>query len=126
MAWDGNALGYFLDRWRPADRTADPNNPNIEWISGYHAYGSNMADINSRFMIQNGAYIRLKSAGIGYTFPKKWLSMFAIDKLRMYVNVYNLFTITGVRGLDPEKPTELYGYMYPLNKTVNFGASIQF
>lgn len=126
LAWDGNALGYFLDRWRPADRTADPNNPNIEWISGYYAYGSNMADINSRFMIQNGAYIRLKSASIGYTFPKNWLSMFAIDKLRIYVNVYNLFTITGVKGLDPEKPTELYGYMYPLNKTVNFGASVQF
>ena len=46
--------------------------------------------------------------------------------LRVYFNAYNLFTITGVRGVDPEKPTDLYGYMYPLNKTFNFGANITF
>ena len=126
LAWDGNALGHFLDRWHPTDRTADPYNPNIEWTSGYYSYGSNMADINSRFMIQNGAYVRLKSATIGYTFPKKWMSLLAVDNLKIYVSVYNLFTVTGVKGLDPEKPAELYGYMYPLNKTVNFGASIRF
>ena len=49
-----------------------------------------------------------------------------VKNLRVYFNAYNLFTITGVRGVDPEKPTDLYGYMYPLNKTFNFGANITF
>ena len=68
----------------------------------------------------------MKSAEIGYTFPKQWLSSVGVKNLRVYFNAYNLFTITGVRGVDPEKPTDLYGYMYPLNKTFNFGANITF
>ena len=31
-----------------------------------------------------------------------------------------------VKGVDPERPAELYGYMYPLNRTYNFGASVTF
>ena len=52
---------------------------------------------DSEFMIQKGDYLRLKSAEIGYTFPKQWLSSVGVKNLRVYFNAYNLFTITGVR-----------------------------
>lgn len=126
LSWNGNALDMFLDRWHPADPKQDPYNPTTEWISGYYAYGGITPDANSTFMIQKGNYLRLKTAELGYTLSKTWLSFVGVQSLRVYMNAYNLFTITGVKGVDPEKPADLYGYMYPLNRTYNFGASITF
>jgi TonB-linked SusC/RagA family outer membrane protein len=126
LAWEGNALDMFMDRWRPVDPTRDPFDPGNQWTSGYYAYGAVAYDTNSRFAIQNGAYLRLKSAELGYSLPSAWIRKAGVTRLRLFTNVYNLLTVTGVKGVDPERPTELYGYMYPLNRTVNFGASITF
>lgn len=126
LLWDGNALDLFLDRWHPADPKQDPYDPSAKWISGNYAYGGTTPDTNSTFAIQKGDYLRLKSAEIGYTIPRQWLGFLGVQNLRVYINAYNLFTITGVKGLDPEHPAQMYGYMYPLNRTYNFGASVTF
>ena len=127
LAWDGNALEILFDRWHPVNPDVDPYNPTIEWITGRYPYGKTRADINSDFNIQNGAYLRLKNAELGFTVPKNIVtSKLKVNNLRIYVNAYNLLTLTKVIGLDPEKPTENYGYMYPLNRTFNFGGSIKF
>lgn len=129
LQFDGNALEMFLDRWHPVDPNAHPYNPANKWVSGYYAYGASFADDtykDSEFMIQKGDYLRLKSIEIGYTLPKNWLAPMGVKNLRVYFNAYNLFTLTDVKGVDPEKPTQLYGYMYPMNKTYNFGANISF
>ena len=39
---------------------------------------------------------------IGYSFPGHWLQKIRIEKLRVYVQAANLFTITKYSGLDPE------------------------
>lgn len=126
LAFNGNALDMFLDRWHPVDPHANPYDPSTEWVSGYYSYGATTPDANSEFMIQKGRYLRLKTLELGYTFPKSWLLKLGVKSLRIFFNAYNLWTITGVRGVDPEKPTELYGYMYPMNKTYNFGANLTF
>jgi TonB-linked SusC/RagA family outer membrane protein len=126
LGWDGNALSFFMDRWHPADPKADPYNPATEWVSGYNAFTGTTPDDNSRRSIQNGAYLRLKSAEVGYTLPKEMLKRFGIQGVRVYVNGYNLYTFTKVRALDPERPSENYGYMYPINRTINVGGSITF
>lgn len=126
LAWDGNALDVFMDRWHPVDPKADPYNPSTQWITGYYAYTGSALNDASRRAIQNGSYVRLKSAELGYSLPKSLLSKVRIQGVRFYVNAYNLFTITGVKGLDPEHPSELYGYMYPLSRTINLGTSVTF
>ncbi|WP_300704850.1 TonB-dependent receptor [Bacteroides sp.] len=126
LQFNGNALDMFLDRWRPVDPKQDPYDPSCQWNQGFYAYGGITPDTNSDFSIQKGTYVRLKTAEIGYTLPKRWLAPVGVQNLRVYMNGYNLFTITGVKGVDPERPAELYGYMYPLNRTFNFGASITF
>lgn len=126
LGWNGNALDLFLDRWHPVDPKADPYNPANSWYTGYYSYGGTTPDQNSEFAIQKGDYMRLKTAEIGYTLPQKWTKVVGVQNLRIYVNAYNLFTLTNVKGLDPEKPSALYGQMYPLNRTYNFGASITF
>lgn len=127
LAWNGNALELLYDRWHPVDPDNDPYDPSNQWISGYYPYGRTRADANSEFNIQNGAYMRLKSAEIGFTVPKNaFFTTVGVENLRVFVNGYNLLTFTKVRGLDPEKPSEQSGYLYPLNRTFNFGGAITF
>ena len=126
LAWDGNALETFMDRWHPVDPTADPYNPNNEWVSGYWGYTGSSPDENSMASIQKGTYVRLKSVELGYSLPKNWMDKAGIQAVRFFVNGYNMLTLTGVKGLDPEHPTELNGYMYPLSRTINTGVTITF
>lgn len=122
---NSNALEYFMDRWHPADPTADPYNPSTSWISGEYAYGAHLSDENSRFNFYNASYVRLKNIELGYTFPEKWLGKSGVKHLRLYVNAYNLLTIDGVH-LDPEHPNDSYGNLYPLNRTFSIGANVKF
>ena len=126
LAWDGNALPHFLNRWRPVDPKANPRDPSTQWISGTYQYGARGTDDQSTFGVQNGAYLRLKTATLGYTLPKSLLTKIGISNVRFYVNGYNLFTITGVEAMDPERPNDQSGSVYPINRTINFGAQIKF
>jgi len=58
--------------------------------------------ITSTLGIEKGSFLRLNTATIGYTVPKRLLSKIGISSLRVYGSVYNVFTITGYSGLDPE------------------------
>ncbi len=55
--------------------------------------------------IEDGSYLRLNTLSIGYTLPKTLISKVGISNLRVYGTIYNLFTITGYDGLDPEVNT---------------------
>lgn len=126
LGWDGNALDYFMDRWHPENPKQDPYEPSVNWINGDYAYGKVRPEEKSEFNIQDGKYLRLKSAEVGYTLPKTWLQGTGVQRLRVYFNAYNLLTFTGVKSVDPEKPSERNGYLYPLNRSYNFGASLTF
>ncbi|MDP4289940.1 MAG: TonB-dependent receptor [Bacteroidota bacterium] len=122
----GSALTEFMDRWHPLDPTADPYDPNTKWASGYYAYTGTVADQNSERGVHNASYVRLKSLEFGYTLPNNITSKIGISNARIYVNGYNLLTLTGIKNVDPEHPSDLYGYVYPLNKSFNFGLSVSF
>ncbi len=62
---------------------------------------SNTAVFNSYYM-EDGSYIRCKSLELGYTIPSEKLRRSGIEKLRIYIQAANLFTITKYDGLDPE------------------------
>jgi hypothetical protein len=126
LAWDGNALPHFLDRWRPVDPKVNPRDPSTEWVSGEYRYGARGTESDSEFGVQNGAYLRLKTATLGYTLPRPLLAQAGIDNVRFYVNGYNLFTVTGVKALDPERPNDQSGTVYPITRTINIGAQIKF
>ncbi len=52
--------------------------------------------------IENGSYLRLNTLQVGYTLPKELTGKAGLSNLRVYATVYNLLTITGYDGLDPE------------------------
>jgi TonB-linked SusC/RagA family outer membrane protein len=123
---NSSAMEQFMDRWHPEDPKADPYDPATEWIPGHYAYTGTLPDGNSTFNVENSAYLRLKSVELGYTLPTQWTLKAGIKSLRVYLNTYNLFTITKVNYVDPEHPDDLYGYLYPLNKTVSAGIDVKF
>jgi TonB-linked SusC/RagA family outer membrane protein len=81
----------------------------------------------SSFFVESGSYLRLKTATLGYTLPK----IKGINKLRVYVQAFNLLTITKYTGTDPEvndgNPHDLgidYGTAYPISQKFLFGVNM--
>jgi len=120
----GGTLEQYLDRWHPVDPLADPYDPATQWVSGYYGYTGHYPSGNSEFNRVSTAYLRLKSVEFGYTLPK--IKALPTSNLRMFVNAYNLFTLTKVKFVDPEHPDDELGRLYPLNKTFSLGLSLSF
>ena len=136
----GASLDFYLDRWRTVNVNDDPWNPDTKWVEGlYPATGHSFSTGTSG--IRNASYIRLKSLELGYTLPNKWLGTVGVKDIRVYVNGYNLLTFSPLKNIDPERPggagslrqesdpskmeASLY-YRYPVNRTINVGASLKF
>jgi TonB-linked SusC/RagA family outer membrane protein len=56
---------------------------------------------SSRF-VENGSYLRLKTATLSYNFGAATLGRWKMDKLTVFATSYNLLTFTKYSGLDPE------------------------
>lgn len=119
-----NALEIFMDRWHPADPTANPYDPNTKWVKGKYAYTGTVAKGNSTFSYYNASYLRLKTVELGYTLPVSLLKRAGIKGARVYCNIYNAHTWSSMKFIDPEHPSDSYGNVYPLNRTYNMGFTI--
>jgi TonB-linked SusC/RagA family outer membrane protein len=62
----------------------------------------NEIGVTSTLGIEKGSFLRLNTLTLGYTVPKSVLSKLNISNLRLYGSIYNVLTITGYSGLDPE------------------------
>jgi len=88
----------------------------------------NVYKYSSRF-IEDGSYIRLDNATLGYNF--KNLGSY-VKTLRIYSSVNNLFVITKYSGIDPEveqggiAPGVDSNNFYPKTRTVLFGVKATF
>jgi hypothetical protein len=50
----------------------------------------------------DASYLRLKSVNLGYNLPKALVAKVGLSNLKLYVQAYNLWTLTNYTGLDPE------------------------
>lgn len=115
-----NALlkAYADDHW-----SEDNRNVYALWprLSEYRV-ANNM--LGSTWVLRNAAFLRLKSAEIGYSFPDKFISRASLTKLRAYVSGLNLATFSVFKLWDPEMGGN--GLGYPIQKMVNFGLQLSF
>ncbi|MDO4827146.1 MAG: TonB-dependent receptor [Bacteroidia bacterium] len=82
--------------------------------------------LSCSFWWRDGKYVRLKSAQLGYTFPKNWFDWLGVSSLRVFAEGQNLFTIDGLpKGIDPESPGVNNGY-YPQQRLVMGGVTLTF
>ena len=52
--------------------------------------------------IEDGSYLRLNTLTLGYNMPSQWLSKVGMSSLRIYGTIFNVATLTGYSGIDPE------------------------
>ncbi len=115
----GNVTYWATDRWTPENPRQDALFPRL-------SDGDNPNNYRSSTWWQRSAnFLRLKTAEIGYTFPKKWTSKAKISALRIYVSGLNLHTFSKFKYWDPELGNA-NGAAYPIQRSVSIGANINF
>lgn len=124
--WQTAVFGQHLDYFRTE---ASPLGANLDAKLPRPLYGTDKnRQVQTRYM-ENGAYCRLKTLQLGYTFPKALTRQIAVERLRVYVSGENLWTITSLPSqFDPETYGGLAGAgrTYPLQSIISFGISIGF
>ncbi len=78
---------------------------------------------NTWFM-RDGAFLRLKTAEVGYTLPKNFVEKCRFGNARIYVSGSNLAVFSAFKLWDPEMGGN--GLAYPLQRVINLGATIDF
>ncbi|WP_107823305.1 TonB-dependent receptor [Mangrovibacterium marinum] len=82
--------------------------------------------------IEDGDFVKLTNATLGYTFPLSDKTRKYLQNLRLYVSGQNLFTITNYSGLDPEVSNYFLAPgiddrdKYPTVRSYTFGLSVNF
>lgn len=80
--------------------------------------------ISNRF-VENGSYLRVKTATLGYSLPKPWLQRARLSNARLYVTGQNLFTFTKYTGFDPEVGANGIDFnVYPVTRTISLGINL--
>lgn len=117
----GNSPAYLVENsWTPEHTDATFPRLSLVTVSSNNAY-------SSTFWYRNGNYLRMKTAQIGYNFPKKWLTPAGVQAVRVYAEGYNLLTFSGLSkyNIDPESPAVNNGY-YPQQRTFSLGLKLTF
>lgn len=110
--------------------TPDRPNAKVPKVENESNFSNN--NVTNSYYKEDGSYLRCKSLIIGYTLPGRTLSRFGIDRMRVYVQAANLFTITKYTGLDPELQGDNRSFgidygNYPNNqKNYNIGVNLSF
>lgn len=125
--WFDNQTRDQLNSWKqPGDITNVP-----QARLGY----SNGDQARSSRYLSDGSYLRLRTLVLGYEFPRRIISSYGIDRLRIYLMGQNLLTFTRYIGWDPEVSTDfavsnirsgVEFYSAPQPRTVTFGLNIGF
>ncbi len=93
--------------------------------------------IVSSYSVEDGSYLRLNTLTLGYSVADSVLEKIGFSRLRVYGSIFNVFTLTGYTGFDPEVnanegassnyPTPGLDYgSYPRSRTYTLGLNIEF
>jgi TonB-linked SusC/RagA family outer membrane protein len=112
---------FFENRWTGAGTSN--TNPSA------NTSGTNLNP--SSFFVEDGSYVRIRTAQLGYTLPTAITSRWKLSRLRVYVNAQNPLNIFKYHGFSPEvggTPTNagIDVNVYPLYATYNFGVNVTF
>lgn len=112
-------LQYIADdHWSEANRDIYAFWPRL---SEYTIENNNL---NSTHWLRNGAFIRLKTAEIGYTIPENITKKLSISMFRIYLSGSNLLYWSKFKMWDPEMAGN--GLGYPVQRVFNLGININF
>lgn len=120
-----NQSAAVLNRWTP--QNTNTNIPKAD-------KGNTNNSLTSSRFVENGSYLRLKTATLSYNFGAATLGKLKMSKLTVFASGYNIFTFTKYSGLDPEVnqygangPSMGVDYgTYPQSRSFLFGVNVGF
>jgi len=110
-----SAYEYYNNHWTPTTE-------NAKYPRAYSNPNTNNGQ-GSDFWYKSTAYLRMRTASLGYTIPTAISSKAGIKNMRVYVTAQNLFTLSNIKFTDPETTGE---QGYPMQKVFMFGFSASF
>ncbi|HEY9004727.1 MAG TPA: TonB-dependent receptor [Ohtaekwangia sp.] len=117
----GSIGNYVLEVYKNRWTIDNPSSEHPRIADRSNQYYSN----NNTYWLKSSDYIRLKNFEIGYTVPAEIGEKAGINRLRIYVNGLNLFTIDKSTVFDPEA-TNTMGQYYPQSRIINAGLTVTF
>lgn len=123
-----NNTTELLNRYRSEE---DPGNGNVN-RANRKSQGDNGR--TSTWHVEDGSYLRLQNAYLGYNLPGSLLNKMNINTAKVYLSVTNLVTWTNYSGYNPEVSQNSQGSLargldygnYPLPKTFTIGINLSF
>ena len=126
--WWSTSFKDHMDYFRAED-TASPLGANVNAYYPRPLFNNKNHKTQTAYL-QNAAYMRLKNLQLGYAFPEWITSKLKMQRLYVYANAQNLFTIMwkkGYEGYDPERNTFDSGTnYYPTPRIFTFGINLNF
>jgi hypothetical protein len=74
--------------------------------------------------MRSGAFLRLKTVEVGYTFKESLMKRLKAKNLRIYANGMNLFALSSFKMWDVEMGGK--GIGYPIQAVYNMGLQLSF
>jgi TonB-linked SusC/RagA family outer membrane protein len=120
-----NQSANVLNRWTTPGQITDVPKSSV---------GSTENSLVSSRFVENGSYLRLKTATLSYNFGAATLGRWKMDKVSVFASGYNLVTFTKYTGLDPEVnqygangPSMGVDYgTYPQSRSLLLGVNVGF
>jgi len=119
-----NRSVYTLNRWTGEGTSTDT--PRV-------TTGATSNDLFSNFFVEDGSFVRIQNAQIGYTLPDTVMERFGADKLRIYASVNNIYTFSKYRGYDASGASGgapigggIDQGFYPVPRTYLLGLNLKF
>ena len=121
MNWENRMIS---ERWRDAwtPQNTDTDMPILYWNNSWD-------NQQSSFWVKNISFIKLKNIQFGYSIPEKLTSGIGVQKIYVYLNAQNVFSIVDkdYEGYDPEKNTFSHGVnWYPVPRIISLGVNLNF
>jgi TonB-linked SusC/RagA family outer membrane protein len=150
---DANMLAIMNDRWKVIDSKGNLIQKEIATpsVAVIGVSPDSMAAINAgakiwqpskstngfaanSFAVEDGSFIRINNITVGYTFSSNVMKRLHISSLRAYATIYNVATITGYSGYDPDVNARRSNALtpgvdyaaYPRGRSFIFGVNVSF
>lgn len=121
LAWENRVISTkWRNAWTPQNTNTDV--PSLK-------YDNSWDNSENSFWVRNLSFVKLKNLQLGYTCPKSVVTKVGVQKIYLYANVQNVFSIANndYEGYDPERNTFDSGNnLYPVPRIISFGVNLNF
>jgi TonB-dependent starch-binding outer membrane protein SusC len=115
-----NQPSLVLERWKTAGDNSSIQRYTATTATDAYKYAKSFLALSTA-AFDDASYIRCKTVSVSYSLPVQWGWNAGVEKMKVYVQCQNLFTLTSFAGADPENQRV---NALPLMKTITGG--IQF